>query len=169
MQFTVALATVLSTADAQIITFTGGVGCAVLMPSPPSDVHAEAGNGEVTLDWNPPDNGACVAEYVVDVAVVSDQRHFFDWVPVKTWEHRLVIRDLENGVKHKFSIMVGAEENDVMAYVNLLLCRSENAKVSLPNQHIEDVEWEGSAQILVQRQMCKFYMEKHRIYPERSF
>lgn len=115
LRYTVALATILLAANAQIITFAGGEGCAVLTPGPPSDVHAEARNGEVTLKWNPPDNGACVAEYVVDVDAVSDTRYFFDWIPIRTWENELVVSSLDNDVKYKFSIKVGGKEHAQVA------------------------------------------------------
>ncbi|GMH38137.1 hypothetical protein BSKO_06021 [Bryopsis sp. KO-2023] len=93
-------------AAAQTITFTGGIGCAVLNPGPPAGLRAAPGNGKVTLQWDDPRNGACVDEYTVDVQIISDRRSFFDWELFRTPEHKVVIDELENGVEYKFTVKV---------------------------------------------------------------
>ncbi|KAL6756251.1 fibronectin type III [Haematococcus lacustris] len=46
---------------------SGSDGCLQKVPSPPTNIQAEVKDGAVRLSWSPPDDGACVATYIVDV------------------------------------------------------------------------------------------------------
>ncbi|KAJ9525617.1 hypothetical protein QJQ45_003352 [Haematococcus lacustris] len=46
---------------------SGSDGCLQKVPSPPTNIQAEVKDGAVRLSWSPPEDGACVATYIVDV------------------------------------------------------------------------------------------------------
>ena len=87
------------------ITFNGA-GCTAVLPDEPANLRAVAGDGSVTLSWDRPRNGGCVAEYAVSVTPLGRSSRSFGAAPQRTPQFTLRIDQLTNGEAYRFSVVV---------------------------------------------------------------
>ncbi|KAL4438230.1 hypothetical protein ABPG77_010591 [Micractinium sp. CCAP 211/92] len=95
----------LAVAAAQEIKLVAGPGCADLPPSPPTELKAVPGDGNVTLTFGRPSNGACVSEYQVTVLPVDASTTRSAPPPRQsTQQFSVTIAGLDNGQQYKFFV-----------------------------------------------------------------
>ena len=80
-----------------------GAGCAVLPPTGPTNLAAAPGDGQLTLTWSRPANGACVDNYIATVASVGSQQRSFSG-PQSTAQYSLLLTGLQNGIRYETTL-----------------------------------------------------------------
>ncbi|KAL4438233.1 hypothetical protein ABPG77_010594 [Micractinium sp. CCAP 211/92] len=90
----------LAVAAAQEIKLVAGPGCADLPPSPPTELKVVPGDGNVTLTFGRPSNGACVTVLPVDASTTRSAP------PPRqsTQQFSVTIAGLDNGQQYKFFV-----------------------------------------------------------------
>ncbi|KAL6763251.1 fibronectin type III [Haematococcus lacustris] len=81
----------------------GSEGCLQKVPSAPTNVQAKVKDGAVLLSWSPPEDGACVATYIVDV-YDPGLRSSGPVQSASTDGHSLSLDGLQNGKLYQFRV-----------------------------------------------------------------
>ena len=76
----------------QIVLNRGSSGCAQLPPGPPINLRATPGDGEVTLTWDRPRNGACVTTYEVMAVPLGRSGRSLGMAPIRRCADRLLLQ-----------------------------------------------------------------------------
>lgn len=83
---------------------TQGPGCGQAAPGPPTNLKASPGDGQVTLTWGPPSNGACVNLYQITAIPVGGAASFSSGPPLSTQQFSYTVRGLQNGQEYRFIV-----------------------------------------------------------------
>ncbi|KAJ9508574.1 hypothetical protein QJQ45_012136 [Haematococcus lacustris] len=81
----------------------GSEGCLQKVPSAPTNVQAKVKDGAVLLSWSPPEDGSCVATYIVDV-YDPGLRSSGPVQSASTDGHSLALDGLQNGKLYQFRV-----------------------------------------------------------------
>jgi len=79
-----------------------GSGCGDVPPGPPTNLKAVPGNGQVTLSWDKPANGACVSFYTVIAIPLGAGT--LSTSQLQTPGVSYLVKDLQNGQPYRFTV-----------------------------------------------------------------
>eukprot|EP00198_Chlamydomonas_reinhardtii_P003519 XP_001692855.1 predicted protein [Chlamydomonas reinhardtii] len=90
-----------------LVLVGGSVGCIDKVPGPPSNLKATAKDGKVLLAWEPPADGACVSQYIVNV---MDAALPASLQSTSTSARSAVVEGLMNGRTYAFAVQAYASK-----------------------------------------------------------
>ena len=100
----------------QIVLNRGSSGCAQLPPGPPINLRATPGDGEVTLTWDRPRNGACVTTYEVMAVPLGRSGRSLGMAPIRRCADRLLLQQaagltaLQQGQLHGRTLLLPCQQ-----------------------------------------------------------